>query len=272
MTLPFKILYDEYGRTGNRFFAYLEPIAWAICKQKRVVILFPEKILQHYDKLRNSSCVRLPLWGKGKLWWRIARKVFYYNRLAQAFYKTRLSERLGFYAEWQDDILREPHEYWPMVKPQIQQLFTPNDDIKLPIDELFKKVKSGGVRIVGVHIRREDYKTAYGGIYYYEDEVFIGYMQQMQRLVPGCRFCIASTESISPRYAELFGLVANPVPNAAGDLYALSQCDYIIGPPSTFNAWASFIGDTPLFTLYQKDMTLTLDGFKVWRDDHYKTT
>lgn len=144
MTTPFKILYDEYGRTGNRFFAYLEPIAWAICKQKRVVILFPEKILQHYDKLRNSSCVRLPLWGKGKLWWRIARKVFYYNHLAQAFYKTRLSEKLGFYAEWQDDILREPHEYWPKVKPQIQQLFTPNDDIKLPIDELFKKVKSGG--------------------------------------------------------------------------------------------------------------------------------
>lgn len=92
----------------------------------------------------------------------------------------------------------------------------------------------------------------------------------MRQLIPNSIFYIASTEVISDRFGELFNLVANPVNNAAGDLYALSQCNYIIGPPSTFNAWASFIGDVPLCTLHKKDMQLTLDGFKVCRDDVYK--
>ena len=30
------------------------------------------------------------------------------------------------------------------------------------------------------------------------------------------------------------------------DLYALSICDYILGPPSTFSMWASFYGGVPL--------------------------
>lgn len=250
--------------------AYLEPIAWAICNRKKVIILFPENILKHYDHLRTSPYICLPLWGMGKLWWRIARKVFLYNRLAQAFYRTSLSEKLGFHTEWVNDILQEPHEYWPKVKQQIQALFTPNDDIKKPIDAAFAAVRTGGAKIVGVHIRREDFRTAYGGIYFYEDEVFIGYMRQLQELLPGCKFCIASNESVSPRYAELFDLVANPVPNAAGDLYALSQCDYIIGPPSTYNCWASFIGDAPLFSMTKGNLSLSLADFQVYRDEDYK--
>lgn len=270
MTIPIRILYDEYGRTGNRFLAYLEPIAWAICKKKKVIILFPENILKHYDYFRSSPYISLPLWGKGKMTWRVARKLFLYNKLAQSFYKTKLSRKLGFYAEWVNNILQEPHEYWPKVKPQIQELFTPNDNIKKPIDATFAKVHKGGTKIIGVHIRREDFKTAYGGIYYYEDDVFIGYMQQIQLLVPGCKFCIASNESVSPRYAELFDIIVNPIPNAAGDLYALSRCDYIIGPPSTYNCWASFIGDVPLFSMKQGNLTINLTDFQVYRDEDYK--
>ena len=34
-----------------------------------------------------------------------------------------------------------------------------------------------------------------------------------------------------------------------GDLYGLSKCDYIIGPPSTFSTWAAFYGQVPLSRL-----------------------
>ena len=34
--------------------------------------------------------------------------------------------------------------------------------------------------------------------------------------------------------------------SAIHDLYALSQCDRIFGPHSSFSRWASFIGDVPL--------------------------
>lgn len=268
MQPPIRILYDEYGRTGNRFFAYLDSLGWAIVHNKKVVILFPEKILQDFDAFRKSRYVSLPLWGRGKLVWRIMRKLFFYNVLIQKFYKTRLSHSVGFYAGWGD--LRESHQYWPQAKPQIQALFVPNDDVKLPIDRVFTDVKFGGGKIVGVHIRREDYKTAYGGIYYYDDEVFIGYMKQMEALLPGCQFYISSNEKISPKYKELFQLVETPVHSAVGDLYALSQCDYIIGPPSTFNCWASFVGDVPLFTMFKPNNTLTVDSFVVMRDEIYQ--
>lgn len=264
MAIPFRIIYDEYGRTGNRFFAYLDSLGWAIQRHGKVVILFPENILKHFDALRESRYVSLPLWGKGQLWWRIFRKVFLYNKVIRAFYKTKLSRLMGFYAGWED--LRESHVYYPKVKSQIKDLFAPNDYVKKPIDELFASVKYGGA-IVGVHIRKEDYKTAYDGIYYYDDDVFIHYMQQLAKLLPGCSFYISSNENISSRYSELFTIVDKPVDSAVGDLYALSQCDYIIGPPSTFNCWASFIGDAPLYTMFKKNETITLDSFSVIRSD-----
>jgi len=118
-----------------------------------------------------------------------------------------------------------------------------------------------------VHIRKEDYKTAYGGIYYYDDELFLHYMRQIDKLLPHCSFYISSNEKISSRFSAQFTIVDKPVDSAVGDLYALSQCDYIIGPPSTFNCWASFIGDTPLYTMFKKNETIPLDSFSVIRSD-----
>ena len=158
-----RIIYDEYGQTGNRLFSYLDSIGWAIVNEGTVIILFPDKILAHFDRLRNSQFICLPLWGKGQFAWRIVRKLFYYNSVIQKFYKTRLSQKLGFYAGWN---LRESMEYYPKVIPQIQELFVPNDDIKLPIDSLFSVLRNdNGKTIIGVHIRRGDYKTAYEGKY-----------------------------------------------------------------------------------------------------------
>ena len=45
------------------------------------------------------------------------------------------------------------------------------------------------------------------------------------------------------------------------DLYALSKCDYIIGPPSSYSQWASFIGDVPLCPLLDSNMDISMDSF-----------
>ena len=92
-------------------------------------------------------------------------------------------------------------------------------------------------------------------------------MNQMQKLIPNCHFYISSNEPISERFSELFNILDKPVDSAVGDFYALSQCDYIIGPPSTFNCWASFIGDTPLYTMFKKDEAINLDNFAIIRGD-----
>lgn len=261
----FRIIYDEYGRTGNRFFAYLDSIGWAIENNKKLIILFPEGMLKHFDAFRNSKYILLPLWGKSLWLWRICRKIFLYNSVVACFYKSKFSKKLGFYAGWDD--LRESHTYYPKVKKRIQQLFIPNDYVRVPVDKIFAQARTDGKTIIGVHIRKEDYKTAYGGVYYYNDEVYERYMKQIVRLVPNCIFYISSTESISKIISSNFQLMDKPADSAVSDLYALSQCDYIIGPPSTFNCWASFIGDVPLYTMFKKDEAIALDSFSIIRSD-----
>lgn len=139
-----RIIYDEYGRTGNRFFAYLDSIGWALVKKKKIIILFPDDILKHYDNFRNNKYIWLPLWGKNSFVWRITRKIFYYNKLIQMFYQTRLSKKLGWYAGWND--LRESHEYYPQVMDEIEILFTPNDNVTHPVDAVFSRIRLGGGR------------------------------------------------------------------------------------------------------------------------------
>ena len=47
------------------------------------------------------------------------------------------------------------------------------------------------------------------------------------------------------------------------DHWLMSQCDYLIGPPSTFSMWASFMGKTKFYHIYSPEETITLDKFSV---------
>ena len=40
------------------------------------------------------------------------------------------------------------------------------------------------------------------------------------------------------------------------DMYALAECDYLVGPPSTFTGWASFYGNVPICQLKSADMEI----------------
>lgn len=47
----------------------------------------------------------------------------------------------------------------------------------------------------------------------------------------------------------------------AEDLYALSLCDYIIGPPSSFSRWASLMGHVPIYQIWDKNEEIREDSF-----------
>ena len=42
----------------------------------------------------------------------------------------------------------------------------------------------------------------------------------------------------------------------------MSQCDYLMGPPSTFTMWASFMGKVPLGIIRDRSQTLSMADFK----------
>ena len=47
------------------------------------------------------------------------------------------------------------------------------------------------------------------------------------------------------------------------DLYSLTQCDLIVGPPSTFSGWASFYGSVPLNCITHKNQIIQTSDFKI---------
>ena len=53
------------------------------------------------------------------------------------------------------------------------------------------------------------------------------------------------------------------IPDADGitDLYGLSSCDYIMGPPSSYSQWASFVGNVPIQFLLSDDADVLLGQF-----------
>ncbi|HXK37209.1 MAG TPA: hypothetical protein VJ553_06530 [Candidatus Paceibacterota bacterium] len=100
--------------------------------------------------------------------------------------------------------------------------------------------------VVAVHIRRSDYRYWRNGAYYFSDEVYRSYMTSMESVVgkqlnKNVVFVIFSDERTS--FAEAANLVLSENPWYV-DHYLMGQCDYIIGPPSTFTLWASYAGRT----------------------------
>jgi hypothetical protein len=48
-----------------------------------------------------------------------------------------------------------------------------------------------------------------------------------------------------------------------GDLFTLSACDYILGPPSTYSLWAAFYGRKPISHLYKPAAPDSLSSFSI---------
>ncbi len=118
--------------------------------------------------------------------------------------------------------------------------------------------------LVGIHLRRGDYKTWEDGRYYFEDSVFLEYISHMEEKIKEknivCKFILFSNESISIPKRENLVLSKE---KWYIDQYIMSKCDYLIGPPSTFTGWASYIGEVPLLYMQTKDATFSLDDFKI---------
>ncbi len=102
--------------------------------------------------------------------------------------------------------------------------------------------------VIGAHIRHGDYRMWKNGRCFFSLSQYAGWMRELADQFPGQRvsFLVCSDE---PRRLEEFpGLSVGFGPGfPMGDLYALAQCDYIMGAISSFSQWASFYGNKPLY-------------------------
>ena len=151
-------------------------------------------------------------------------------------------------------------------KQEIIDLFTFDEAIKEKVKTFMGEKKESELRL-GVHIRRGDYKTWHNGKYYYEDDVYQDYIRQFCKLFPEktCTVYVCSNDPQLDKasYQEkLQGLsVIFPQGGQEDDLCLLSECDYLIGAPSTFSLVACMYHDIPLCWMEEKNITLSTSSF-----------
>jgi len=133
---------------------------------------------------------------------------------------------------------------------------------------IYKKIKSldtNKYAIVGIHIRRGDYKLFFDGKFYYTDDVYLKKMEEVKielerKYNKKAFFIIFSNEntSISPLQNRIISKNTWYI-----DQFLMMCCDYLIGPPSTFTLWASYLGKVPLFHIEDQKCNIDINNFKI---------
>ncbi len=128
----------------------------------------------------------------------------------------------------------------------VRRVFTPVPSIRRTAEARLATLRAAARRLVAVHVRRGDYADYLGGRFLYTLEQYRSLVQQTAaHFGAGTRFVLCADEPLDPAaFAPWPCDVAGGT--AAEDLHLMSRCDFIIGPPSTFSLWASFMGQVPL--------------------------
>lgn len=153
-------------------------------------------------------------------------------------------------------------------KREILDLFEFKRDIREKITKLIQTTSDEDTIKIGVHIRRGDYQTFFNGIYFFYDYAFVRYIKKTMALFPGRKFTVyvcGNDPSLNKDYYHKRlpeAKVIFPNGNAGEDLCTLSECDYIIGPPSSFSLVASMYGKALLHWMTTDDRDLTLNDFQ----------
>lgn len=99
--------------------------------------------------------------------------------------------------------------------------------------------------VVGLHVRRGDYNSWLGGKYYYSDFDYKNFVQQVRHyyasLGKSCWVIACTNDEGSPAC----GQDQTSHGRWHADQVILQNCDLLIGPPSTFTMWASYIACVP---------------------------
>lgn len=156
-------------------------------------------------------------------------------------------------------------------KEELKEIFKPSDEYLQVIKSYFQNpVFSSDVLVIGLHVRRGDYARFEGGKYFYDVKTYQSLMDKTAALFDKKKivFVICSNEKrIQEQFRENnYVLLAGPGTEIT-DLYTLAQCNYLIGPPSTYTMWASYYSDIPLCMVKDPEMEISVSQFKVL--DHF---
>ena len=170
----------------------------------------------------------------------------------------------GWHARWYDLFLK--------YRDEITDLFTLDSQYTDPVKAKMQEAEQGSTGSIvrlGVHIRRGDYRIFHDGKYLYDDEVYQRHIRRFMMLHPGkaIHVYIATNDpevKESSYQEQCPGAHVHCLGGSSPeDLFMLSECDYLIGPPSTYSLVAAMYRDIPLYRMDETDEDMmTLESFR----------
>lgn len=288
------LLKKDYGQLGNRLHTHSNIIAWCLEHGYPLLNLSFLVYANQFSTFNNYPIDRL--WNTSS----ISQHLLRFSPIIKLLNKISLSQKwLKRFKRWifvldiednhsLSEITLNKHvklhiqkkiiliRAWDLSCPhlvtkhqnQIRKIFTPKavfeENAQLKITGLRKKFDC----VVGVHARRGDYKEYLGGIHFHSWNSYRNWIIQTQNLIEGngkgrVGFLLCSDEN--PQNSKLDDLPVSfgDSKSVITDLYALSLCDYNIGPPSSFGTWLSWHGRVPRFQISKGAIIECIDQFVI---------
>lgn len=256
------------GQTCNQFWIYSHYFAESIVTGEKIFILAPDIEIRNYPNLSEQKFVSYPFYSEFLLKFIPNRR---YTKFLNLVFANKFSIKilkiiLNVFpnVEYIEGNMQDfTSQYWHGQSKSLKDIYRPIDSVTKKVNDFFRLKEARYDLIVGVHIRRGDYEYWQGGKFYYSNKQYLKVMQQVEKNLPGKKvgFLVCSNEII-----DLSTFIKNNIfilkeGSAAIDLYSLSLCNYLIGPPSSFSAWASFYGGVPLYFIENCDKNISISDF-----------
>ena len=252
------INYDSPGQLCNRIWSLLPSIAYGLQYKEKVLVINFTEYSDVFDNLNKNKFVKFSSRKRlQRLLLSLKSRGYIQNGKSNIFSKLF---HLNLIEGWSNRLGNA--EMVANQATDMRDIFSFKSNITDSVNKIFSLERENTNTVVGVHIRRGDYKEWLDGIYYYTDEEYLHQMRNIQeQLGTGVKFLICSNEVINlDNYKDLDCFII-PDSSGAKDLYALSKCDYIIGPPSSYSQWASFYGEVPVNYIMSSKEELMLSDF-----------
>jgi hypothetical protein len=141
-------------------------------------------------------------------------------------------------------------------RDRIRSCFRPKEKHMLPIEAQMKKIRNVYDMVVGVHIRKGDYRTYRKGELFFSEREIAAMLRDFMQKNRGKNLCFLAFSDEKIDWTAFAGLPMlypeNPVNSDIRDLFQLSMADAIIGSDSTFGGFASYYGNVP-FIIFQRN-------------------
>lgn len=133
---------------------------------------------------------------------------------------------------------------------EIKSFFRPASKYVAEINSPIENLRSRNHLVCGVLVRQTDYRSWNDGKYFYTSKQYAEFLHSLNNSFKNKKigFFIATDEEQDDKiYSEIDCIVRVGYP--LQNLYSLSLCDFLVGPPSSYIGWSSLYGKNTLITI-----------------------